>query len=40
MDNWKIYATSIAHTKKVTKLIQYNKKYLISGSNDGNICIH
>jgi hypothetical protein len=40
MDNWQRYGCNVAHTKKVTKLLQFSKKYLISGSHDGNVCIH
>lgn len=40
MDNWRRFACNVSHTKKVTRLIQYRNKHLISGSSDGNVCIH
>jgi len=40
MDNWKRFSSNISHTKKITKLIQFRNKHLISGSSDGNISIH
>ncbi len=40
MDNWERFGVNVSHTKKITKLIQYGDRHLISGSSDGNICIH
>lgn len=40
LDYWKCFASNVTHTQKITKLIQYKQKYLISGSADGLICLH
>ncbi len=40
MDTWQRYAFNVSHRKKITKMVQYGSRHLISGSNDGNICIH
>ncbi len=40
MDTWKRCASNVTHTKKITKMIQYGTKHIISGSADGNVCIH
>lgn len=40
LDTWQRYSSNVSHTKKIAKLLQYGSKHLISGSSDGNICIH
>ncbi len=40
MDTWERYASNVSHRKRITKMVQYGGRHLISGSNDGNICIH
>lgn len=40
MDNWQRFASNVSHTKRITKMVQYGNTYLLSGSNDGNVCIH
>lgn len=39
LDTWTPLYMNVTHTKQITKLLQFNE-YLVSGSANGDLCIH